>query len=70
MLTDKHYYGSSTLIMPTLKYRNSKVKPYAQHDTRKQEQNIELLSKLRHYVPQTILRTLHFAFMQPHIDYA
>ena len=31
--------------------------------------SIGMVSKLRHYVSQTLLRTIYFAFFQPHIEY-
>ena len=30
---------------------------------------IGLLAKLRHFVPKSTLRTLYYAFIQPHVDY-
>ena len=30
---------------------------------------IGLLAKIRHFVPKTVLRSLYYAFINPHIDY-
>ena len=35
----------------------------------KLSKGIGLLSKIRHFVPKTVLRSLYYAFINPHIDY-
>ena len=36
----------------------------------KLSKGIGILSKVRHFVPKNLLRTIFYAFVQPHIDYA
>ena len=44
-------------------------KQYIHYVNLKISRGIGLLAKLRHFVPQNILRTLYYAFIQPHVDY-
>ncbi|KAG1664498.1 hypothetical protein GQR58_019790 [Nymphon striatum] len=45
-------------------------KQHIQQVKLKISKGIGILAKIRHYVPQQILRNLYFAFIQPHVNYA
>ncbi len=50
--------------------KNLSWKNHIQHVKLKLSKGIGILAKLRHYVPQNILKNLYYAFIEPHVNYA